>query len=98
MLASMASGGRSLAKQRHERIVTEVRLRGSARVAELAELLLVSEMTGSYTLLAPLQDTALPPCDGLFIGGGFPETHMAELEVNEVMRAAVARFIASAEA
>jgi DeoR/GlpR family transcriptional regulator of sugar metabolism len=45
MLASMASGGRSLAKQRHERIVTEVRLRGSARVAELAELLLVSEMT-----------------------------------------------------
>jgi cobyrinic acid a,c-diamide synthase len=31
--------------------------------------------------------------DGLFIGGGFPETRMAELEANAAMREAVARFI-----
>jgi cobyrinic acid a,c-diamide synthase len=42
---------------------------------------------------SPLRDPGLPPCDGLFLGGGFPETHMAELEANRSMRAAVAGFI-----
>lgn len=36
---------RSLAQQRHERIVHEVRLRGAVRVADLAALLHVSDMT-----------------------------------------------------
>lgn len=38
-------GGRTLAHQRHERIVQEVRLRGAARVGDLADLLNVSDMT-----------------------------------------------------
>ncbi len=29
-----------------------------------------------------LRDRELPPCDGLFIGGGFPETQAAALEAN----------------
>lgn len=33
-----------------------------------------------------LRDTQLPPVDGLFIGGGFPETHMHQLESNTVLR------------
>ena len=33
-----------------------------------------------------LRDAALPDIDGLFIGGGFPETRMAELEANRVLR------------
>ena len=33
-----------------------------------------------------LKDTALPILDGMFIGGGFPETHMDVLERNEAMR------------
>ncbi|MBT8116482.1 MAG: cobyrinate a,c-diamide synthase [Gammaproteobacteria bacterium] len=33
-----------------------------------------------------LRDTALPDIDGLFIGGGFPETRMAELEANRALR------------
>lgn len=42
----MAPGtGRTLAHQRHERIVQEVRMRGAARVADLSELLNVSDMT-----------------------------------------------------
>jgi cobyrinic acid a,c-diamide synthase len=40
-----------------------------------------------------LQHPALPDIDGLFIGGGFPETHMAMLERNRSMRASVAAAI-----
>lgn len=35
------------------------------------------------------QDSALPDIDGLFIGGGFPETQMKALEANTSMRASV---------
>ncbi|VAX14396.1 Protein similar to cobyrinic acid a,c-diamide synthetase clustered with dissimilatory sulfite reductase [hydrothermal vent metagenome] len=34
-----------------------------------------------------LQDTQLPDCDGLFIGGGFPEAKMQALEDNRLLRA-----------
>ncbi len=36
-----------------------------------------------------LRDTALPDVDGLFLGGGFPEMHMAELAANTGLRAAI---------
>lgn len=42
---------------------------------------------------SPLHDRELPACDGLFLGGGFPETHMQTLEDNAPMRAAIAAFI-----
>ena len=42
---------------------------------------------------SPLRDTALPACDGLFLGGGFPETHMRALEDNRPMRQAIAAYI-----
>ena len=42
---------------------------------------------------SPLLDPDLPACDGLFLGGGFPETHMDQLEANAPMRKAVAAFI-----
>ncbi|MBU2582021.1 MAG: cobyrinate a,c-diamide synthase [Alphaproteobacteria bacterium] len=38
---------------------------------------------------SPLADAKLPAADALFIGGGFPETHMAELERNGTLRSAV---------
>ncbi|NQU56488.1 MAG: cobyrinate a,c-diamide synthase [Rhodospirillales bacterium] len=40
-----------------------------------------------------IKDSALPEIDGLFIGGGFPETRMADLEANGSMRNAVAHAI-----
>lgn len=40
-----------------------------------------------------LRDTRLPPLDGLFIGGGFPETQAAALEANAALRGEVARAI-----
>lgn len=42
---------------------------------------------------SPLHDRVLPECDGVFLGGGFPETHMRELEQNSSMRADLAAFI-----
>lgn len=42
---------------------------------------------------SPLRDTALPDCDALFLGGGFPETHMDALEANVELRRAVRDFI-----
>ncbi|MEZ5840738.1 MAG: cobyrinate a,c-diamide synthase [Hyphomicrobiales bacterium] len=42
-----------------------------------------------------LADTVLPAVDGLFIGGGFPETQMAALEANGAMRAAIGNAIAA---
>ncbi|MFO1218326.1 MAG: cobyrinate a,c-diamide synthase [Burkholderiaceae bacterium] len=40
-----------------------------------------------------LHDTRLPALEGLFIGGGFPETAMAALEANAALRAELRRAI-----
>ncbi len=40
-----------------------------------------------------MNDTRLPDADGLYIGGGFPETHASALSGNAAMRAAVKCFI-----
>jgi cobyrinic acid a,c-diamide synthase len=37
----------------------------------------------------PFKDNELPDIDALFIGGGFPETHMQQLEANTSMRASI---------
>ena len=42
---------------------------------------------------SPVADADLPDVDALFIGGGFPEMRMEELEANKAMRAAVADFV-----
>ena len=35
---------------------------------------------------SPLRDRQLPDCDGLLIGGGFPETHLHALQANTAIR------------
>ena len=35
---------------------------------------------------SPLRDRDLPACDGLFLGGGFPETHADALSRNQAFR------------
>jgi cobyrinic acid a,c-diamide synthase len=42
-----------------------------------------------------IHDTLLPDANGLFIGGGFPESRMQALEANASMRASVRRAIES---
>ncbi|MDR2240464.1 MAG: cobyrinate a,c-diamide synthase [Zoogloeaceae bacterium] len=44
---------------------------------------------------SPIADPALPAVDALFLGGGFPECFMHELEVNQRMRDSVRRAIAA---
>jgi cobyrinic acid a,c-diamide synthase len=40
-----------------------------------------------------LNDSKLPEIDGLFLGGGFPETAMKALETNQAMRSAIHQFV-----
>jgi cobyrinic acid a,c-diamide synthase len=42
-----------------------------------------------------LEDAGLPDIDGLFIGGGFPETHMEALEANATLRHRIRDAIAN---
>ncbi len=42
-----------------------------------------------------LRDSALPPLDGLFIGGGFPESCMQKLQDNRSLRSAIGSAIES---
>lgn len=42
---------------------------------------------------SPLQDETIPSADGLFIGGGFPETHMEILAANRPMLESIRDFI-----
>jgi cobyrinic acid a,c-diamide synthase len=44
---------------------------------------------------SPLNDSALPSVDGLYIGGGYPEIHAKELSANETMRREVKAFVES---
>jgi cobyrinic acid a,c-diamide synthase len=41
---------------------------------------------------SPLADAALPPVDGVYLGGGYPELHAGVLAGNQPMRAALAAF------
>lgn len=42
---------------------------------------------------SPLRDEVLPVCDGLYLGGGYPEIFARELEANTSMRATVAAAV-----
>lgn len=42
---------------------------------------------------SPVSDNCLPPVDGLFVGGGFPEVHLESLSANHSMREAIRNFI-----
>ncbi len=41
---------------------------------------------------SPIRDARLPAVDGLYLGGGYPEAHAAELERNAAMRRQIAEF------
>lgn len=42
---------------------------------------------------SPLHDKVLPPCDGLYLGGGYPELYAGALSDNVSMRQSIARAL-----
>ena len=56
---------------------------------------LLEKMGAEIAYFSPLADEPVPPdADGLFLGGGYPELHAAELEANRTARESVARAVA----
>ena len=41
---------------------------------------------GEVTFYSPLHDAALPPCDLLYLPGGYPELFLPEIAANEAVR------------
>jgi cobyrinic acid a,c-diamide synthase len=58
------------------------------------DLVALERAGGELVPFSPVHDPELPAVDALFIGGGFPECRMQELDNNTGMRACVADFIA----
>ncbi|MFP4147357.1 MAG: cobyrinate a,c-diamide synthase [Halorhodospira sp.] len=54
-----------------------------------ANLELLEAMGAEVVPFSPLRDTALPPCDALWLPGGYPELHAAALAANGGLRAAI---------
>jgi cobyrinic acid a,c-diamide synthase len=52
----------------------------------------LEEAGAELIMFSPLHDRHLPRVDGIYIGGGYPEVHAAELTANAAMRAEIAEF------
>ena len=50
---------------------------------------LLEEMGAQIVQFSPLHDAKLPQCDGLWIGGGYPELYLESLSANKEMLAAL---------
>lgn len=46
----------------------------------------LEELGASLVFFSPLKDTAFPPVDGLYLGGGYPEMFLRELAQNSRMK------------
>jgi cobyrinic acid a,c-diamide synthase len=53
------------------------------------DLQAMSDAGAELVTIDTLRDTALPQIDGLFIGGGFPESRMRQLQENVALREAI---------
>jgi cobyrinic acid a,c-diamide synthase len=50
-------------------------------------------MGAQLVYFSPLADSALPPCDALWLPGGYPELHAKALGGNSAMKASLARHV-----
>ncbi|WP_355662107.1 cobyrinate a,c-diamide synthase [Halomonas salifodinae] len=60
-----------------------------------ANLELLERMGATLRFFSPLADSRLPPCDALWLPGGYPELHAAGLAANAPMRDELRRFFAA---
>jgi len=54
-----------------------------------ANLDCLRDMGARLVFFSPLSDSVLPPCDALYLPGGYPELHLDALEANESMRESI---------
>lgn len=54
-----------------------------------ANLDLLAELGAELRFFSPLADSQLPEVDSLYLPGGYPELHLARLEANQAMAAAI---------
>ncbi len=97
-LAASAPAFPSLSGEREEGAASPSRsvrvgvLRDSAFTFYYPDNLEALERQGAELIeINALREESLPPIDALYIGGGFPETHAAELAENESLRMSVRR-------
>ena len=55
---------------------------------------MLEEMGAELIPFSPLKDEKLPDCDGLILGGGYPELYLEELSLNETMRNSIRNAVA----
>ncbi|MFT5534301.1 MAG: cobyrinic acid a,c-diamide synthase [Burkholderiaceae bacterium] len=60
-----------------------------------ANLALLEAMGATLHFFSPLVDTALPEVDSIYLPGGFPELHLAALQNNQAMHAALRAHVAA---
>lgn len=54
-----------------------------------ANLDLLRTLGAELAFFSPVSDAALPPCDALYLPGGYPELHLGALATNRAMKAAI---------
>ncbi|MDO9405909.1 MAG: cobyrinate a,c-diamide synthase [Polaromonas sp.] len=60
-----------------------------------ANLQCLEAMGARLVYFSPLEDSAVPPCDALWLPGGYPELHGETLAANTAMRASIAAHVAA---
>ncbi len=55
----------------------------------------LQRLGAQVVFFSPLQDDALPPCDALWLPGGYPELHADQLSTNAPMRASLQAHVAA---
>lgn len=53
----------------------------------------IEALGGEIVYFSPLKDASLPECDGLVLGGGYPELYLEALSENESMRQSIQNAI-----
>jgi cobyrinic acid a,c-diamide synthase len=55
---------------------------------------LLTSLGATIIKFSPLTDKTLPPCDGVYLGGGYPELYARELMENTTMRSSLKKALA----
>lgn len=98
-LLSLAGGSENISKvaasdEKSEPDCTIAVARDEAFCFYYADSLDALERAGAkLVFFSPLRDKKLPPCEGLYLGGGYPELYAGELSENSSMRKSIAAAV-----